>query len=140
MVVVLDRVESKKGAEIRSRLHPGGKLEVENRYFTIETSKGRVVVVPFSDNKVVIETGKHGSITVNDDIDFKWIPYVDCVVKADSEHTLSGYIIFPDDGSVIAEDVINSVIVARGKGEEVNLSFELAQERYNVPFPQGMVN
>ncbi len=140
MVVVLDRVGSKKGAEIRSRLHPGGKLEVENRYFTIETSKGRVVVVPFSDNKVVIETGKHGSITVNDDIDFEWIPYVDCVVKADSEHTLSGYIMFPDDGSVMAEDIINSIKIARGKGEELNISFELAQKIYNVPFPLGKSN
>jgi hypothetical protein len=132
---VLDRVGSEKGAEIRSRLHPGGKLVAEKAYFTIETSKGRVVVVPFSDNEVVIETGKHGSITVNDDIDFEWVPYVDCVVKADSEHTISGYIIFPDDGSVKAEDIINSVKVSSGKGEKVNLSFKLAQKEYNVPFP-----
>ncbi len=140
MVVMLDRVGSEKGAEIRSRLHPGGKLVAEKAYFTIETSKGRIVVIPFSDNKVVIETGKHGSITVNDDIDFDWIPYVDCVVKADSEHTLSGYIMFPDNGSVVAEDIINSVKVTRGKGEEVNLSFERAQKMYNVSFPQGKSN
>lgn len=140
MVVVLDRVGSEKDAEIRSRLHPGGKLQTEKGYFTIETTKGRIAVVPFSDKKVVIEAGKHGSITVNDDIDFEWIPYVDCVVKADSEHTLSGYIIFPDDGSVTAEDVINTVKVVRGSGEEVNLSFELAEKLHNVPFPQGKDN
>ena len=135
LAIVMDKVGSEEDAEIRSRIHPGGELELHEGYFSIKTSKGRIVVVPFSDTEVFIEQGKHGSITVNDNVDFKWIPYVDCVMKAESKSTITGYVIFPSSEDHGTEPVVSAINLAGGKNGETSLTFELAGRRYTVPFP-----
>jgi len=138
LAIIMDRVGSVKDAEIRSRLHPGGELKINGQYFTIESPSGSVVVVPFSDGNARIEEGKHGSISVNDDVDFKWIPYVDCIVNAASKNTITGYIIFPFEEDEKIKSVTQSIHLTGGAGGEITLIFNLAGNRYNFSFPGGV--
>ena len=140
LLVVSDLVGSKKEAEIRSRLHPGGEISLYEGYYTIESRGEQVAVVPFSDQEVSIQYGRDGSITVNEDVDFEWIPHVDCVVTADSESTISGYIIFPFEGEEPAAKLIQSIQIGKAGKKEVTLSFDHGQENYTISLQGEITN
>ena len=135
MAIILDRIESDPGAEIRSRIHPGGNMTLCDGYYTIESSGTGITVLPFSDQELKVETGKHGSISVKDDVDFQWIPYIDCVTTADKNHTVTGYIIFPSNMPESAAAALPTIRMQEGKKGEISLSFTLADEQYELIFP-----
>jgi hypothetical protein len=132
LLVVSDLVGSEQGAEIRSRIHPGGDYKLHDGYYTLETRGKQVAVVPFSEQEVIIEGGRDGSITVNEDVDFEWIPHVDCVLKSAAKSTLCGYIIFPLEAGADAREVMQSMDLNRDGDGEISLTFTLAQESYNM--------
>ena len=136
VAIVLDRIETRPGSEIRSRIHPGGTLEILDQYFTIESSGIKITVVPFADGPMQIEQGKHGSISVNDDSDFRWIPFVDAVVNADKETCMIGFLIFPDQKREETEALIRSLRLAQGEGQAISLGFELAGKTHLTHFPK----
>lgn len=136
LVVVGDLVGSKKDAEIRSRLHPGSGVVINKGYYTIETQGEQIALVPFSNLELMIESGREGSLTVNEDVDFEWIRHVDCVVKSDSKLTFSGYIIFPLEEEGDAEKLIGSIDIKNAGNGDFTLSFDLAKKKYNLNFKQ----
>ncbi len=135
LAIVMDQVGAEAGAEIRSRIHPGGKFEIYDAYYTIESSGQKIVVVPFTDQKLRIESRRHGSITVNDNVDFEWVPYVDCVIDAKNSQSISGYVIFPYNGPEQTEKMISTLGIQKEKNGDVVLAFDLAGARFEELFP-----
>jgi hypothetical protein len=135
LAIVLDRIGSGKDAEIRSRIHPGGDLSMEKGYFTIGSDKGAIAMVPFSERQVNLESGRQGSLSVNEQDEFQWIPYVDAVVRSNSSHTVTGYIMFPLEGENDPEAVVTSLDLDLDRNGEVGLTFILAGEVRTISFP-----
>lgn len=135
LAVVLDRIETEPGAEIRSRIHPGESIDIHEEYYTIKSSDEELTVLPFTDQEVKITQGRHSSISVNDDADIESISYVDCVIKTPEAQTISGYIIFPSKGAEGTGEVIQTIQLKKGKNEEVSLSFSIDDESHNIIFP-----
>ena len=133
LLVVSDRVGSAKGAEIRSRLHPGGDFMIHEGYFTIGAEGQRIAVVPFSDRPLSIEPGKTGSITVNENVDFQWIDHLDCVLHAASASSRAGYLIFPLEGDAAdAKEVLASMDLEKDGREGAALSFRYAGKEFSI--------
>jgi len=135
LAIVMDRVGAESGAEIRSRIHPGGEVEIYDSFYTIKSSGQQVVLVPFSDQKLRIENRKHGSITVNDNVDFEWVPYVDCVIDTKNSRCISGYVIFPYKGLEEAEHMISTLSIKKENNGDILLAFDIAGESYKELFP-----
>lgn len=132
---VIDRIESDRNAEIRSRIHPGGEVELFEKYYTITSAQGDVMaVVPFSDQEISMEERRHASLRTLIESRFKWIPYVDTYTKTDVNHTIMGYLVFPYQDDKETNIVQQSVNLQLGADDVVELSFIFAGESYQVPF------
>jgi hypothetical protein len=140
LLVVADLVGSDKDAEIRSRIHPAGDVQVKQGYYVIESSEGPMAVVPYSNRELKIEAGRSGSITVNESADFEWVPHVDCVVNAASRQTISGYIIFPLSKEENVMEVLSTLDLDPSGSGAYDLSFELEQEKYQMSFNGKIMN
>lgn len=95
MALVLDDIGSEKGAEITSRIHPGGSVEMKGGYFTIEIENEKMMVVPFGDAAFRIENGRDVSLSVKEKNNFEWMPYTEMITTAVSEKTYLGWLILP---------------------------------------------
>jgi hypothetical protein len=135
IAVVIDKVGSDKHAEIRSRIHPGGTVTTHENYYTISSAdEVKLAVVPFSDQPLEIETGRHGSLSANEKSTFEWIQYVDSYRKADQEQTIMGYLVFPFTSRQETDRVLKSVTLQQAAGDDDNLTFSFKGTQYNVPF------
>lgn len=134
LAVVFDRIGSEKDAEIRSRLHPGGTMEIHKNYYTISSDKGVMAVVSFAEPKVSMESGRHGSLSANERTSVEWIPYVDSYTKAKNELTFMGYLVFPFTSEEETENTIRSINLHQRDRETISLSFSFASEPYSISF------
>jgi hypothetical protein len=133
--VVIDKVGSEKNAEIRSRIHPGGTVEMHEHFYTITSDDGDVMaVVPFSDQKITMENRRHASLRTHVDSRFQWIPYVDTYTKTKNRQTIMGYLVFPFTSEKETDETIHSINLQPGSGEGFSLTFNFKSEQYNIPF------
>ena len=134
LVVVADRLETAKGAEIRSRLHPEGVAIPNQGYYVIETGGEEFAVVPWSEMEIEIEPGRNGSITVNESADFEWVPHMDCVVVADAKQTVTGYIIFPLSEKQNMRAMVKSIQLQQKGAGTTTLEFNLGEKSHTMSF------
>lgn len=135
LAVVIDKIGSAKHAEIRSRIHPGGTVEIHENFYTILSADEKgLAVVPFSDQPVAIEAGRHGSLSANEKSTFEWIPYVDSYRESADTQTIMGYLVFPFTSEEETGAVLQSVYLQQGADDANTLSFSFNGEQYHIPF------
>jgi hypothetical protein len=135
VTVVIDKIGSEKNAEIRSRIHPGGSLDMKEQYYTITSEKGDVMaVVPFSNQQITMQKHRHASLRTHEFSRFQWIPYVDTYAEAETSQTIIGYLIFPFSGEAETGQIIQSVNLQKNRGNDVTLSYAYEGVDYKIPF------
>ena len=134
IALILDNVSTDKGAEITSRIHPGGDVEIKNGYFTIENQNEKMLVIPFSNQQHQIIRGRDASVSVKEENNFKWIPYVELIAEAQSENTLMGWLILPFEEGVEPDGIVSSVRVKNIDEKDVDISFEVNNKPYTYSF------
>ncbi|MDF1573151.1 MAG: heparinase II/III family protein [Bacteroidales bacterium] len=133
--IVIDRIESEKNAEIRSRIHPGGEVELFEKYYTITSAQGDVMtVVPFSDQEISMEARRHASLRTHVESLCKWIPYVDTYTKTKNNHTIMGYLVFPFNGVEETDVVLHSLRLQQGPDEALQVSFSFNGGQHLIAF------
>ena len=134
ITVVLDEVESAKGAEIEARFHTECQEENHNNYVLLKGKEGMMALIPVSDSKFEIREGKHPIQPVNGRIDFKWDPYFGTVVKAANEHTIISTIILPVNDDDEAQNIVKSIEHTTDKNGNIILAFTKSGEKHSFEY------
>jgi len=135
LAVIFDKVGSDKNAEIRSRIHPVKDFSIEDGFFTMRSEKGAVAVVPFSSESVALESGRHGMLSINENMNFRWVDYVDIVAESTSDQTYTGYLVFPYNDKTEIIEIIESIEIVEKGRKPVMLTFAKSGKNHEIPIP-----
>lgn len=134
IALIFDNVKAEKGAEVKSRIHQGGNVEIFNGYYTISNENEKLAIIPILNQDYRIVTGQDASLPIKEDIDINWIPYVDIVTESGMDNTLIGMLIFPLEDDLKLSEIINSIVIDKSENDELNLSFRVNRKSYNYLF------
>ena len=122
VTVVVDEVKSAPGSEIEVRFHPGVKAEVRNNYVLLTGAKGKMALIPVSDQEFSIREGRHACQPVNATRSFFWINYFGTVLNTKKENSVIATVIVPVNDENEAQKISASV----KKKYDTNGSFTLS--------------
>ncbi|MQY77801.1 MAG: hypothetical protein GH151_01180 [Bacteroidetes bacterium] len=123
IAVVLDEVTCAKGAEIEVRFHSAVSQALRNSYALLNDDRGTMAVIPVVAGDFTLRPGKHAILAAQKNASFRQVPYFGTVVKAGSNTTAIGTIIFPVDDDSEAREIINSVKRTVDSSGNLTLSF-----------------
>lgn len=139
ITVVLDEVESDKGALIESRIHPIGEVEVpdDNAYLLLKGERGTMALIAVADEPIKFVQDNHAYLPVQKDAVLKKIPYVDTELIASANKTSISTIVVPVKDKSEAREISQSVKRTVGKDGDLNLSFAMKGQNYEYHYKKG---
>ncbi len=125
ITVVLDEIKTVRGAEIESRIHPIGEVEVpeDHAYLLLKGERGLMAVISVADDPVRYAPDRHGYLPIQLDAEFRWIPYVDTELTASKTKTILSTIVLPVENAAEARAIFESVKQTLGSNGSLSLSF-----------------
>ena len=137
ITVVMDEVESAKGAEIEVRFHPGVDAAMKDSYALLTGKSGKMALIPVVDGDFILREGRHACQPVNATARFFWIPYFETVVRAGGTRTVIGTIILPVEDDAEAQRIAASVKRTVDGSGNLTLAFEKGGATYRYLYKAG---
>ena len=134
ITVILDEVESNRGAEIEARFHSGVSTDMKDGYALLSGKEGKMALIPVVDGDFSFRPGRHSCQPVNATRNFFWVPYFGTVVKAKGSKTTIGTIILPVDDDSEAKGIVNSVKMTVDNSGNLTLSFVKDGKTYGYKY------
>ena len=134
ITVVVDEVESKKGAEIEARFHSKCEQIVKDGYTLLDGEDGDMAVIPIVDGDFTFRPAKHAYQALQKQASFKWIPYNGTVVHASDDRTVIAHIILPVTDDNEARDIVKSATRTIDHSGNLSLSFTKDGTSYTYNF------
>jgi hypothetical protein len=125
VTVVLDEIKTSRGAAIENRIHPIGEVEVpeDNAYLLLKGERGMMALIAVADDPVKFVPDRHGYLPIQQDAQFRWIPYVDTELTATKTITTLSTILLPLENANEARAVSESVKRFVGNDGSLTLKF-----------------
>ncbi len=137
ITVVLDEVESARGAEIEARFHSECPVRLREEYALLGDDKGLMALIPLAETAFRFRSGRHADLPVMEDARFEWIPYFGTVLSARDEKTALATIILPVKDENEAKAVTASAKLKRDGDETMTVRFARGGREYTFRFERG---
>ncbi len=139
VTVVVDEVKSAPGSEIELRFHPGVTSESKGNFVMLNGNKGKMALIPVTDQPFSLREGRHACNPVNATRSFFWVNYFGTVITTKKENTVMATIIVPVRDENEASKISGSVKKTYGADGSFILSFTRGgkQFRYSYKNDQG---
>jgi len=137
ITVVLDEIQSKKGAEIEARFHSECSTSIRNKYVLLSGKSGKMALIPVVDSDFTIRADRHACQPVNASRNFFWVPYFGTVLKARNTETVMGTIILPVDNDSEAVEIVKSVKRTIDGSGNLTLSFVKGGRTYSYLYKKN---
>ena len=109
ITIVVDEVESKKGAEIEARFHSECEQTVKEGYTLLDGQDGDMAIIPVTEAEYTFRPARHAYMALQKQARFNWIPYNGTVLNAPGKQTVIAHIILPVKDDSEAVQIKNSV-------------------------------
>ena len=130
ITVVVDEVQSARGAEIEARFHSEFDADIKDTYVMLKGKEGTMALIPVVDGDFTFRPGRHACQPVNATRNFFWVPYFGAVVKAKDTKTIIGTVILPVKDDREARDIVKSVKRTVDGAGNLSLSFVKDGKKY----------
>ena len=139
VTVVVDEVKAAPGSEIELRFHPGVTSESKGNFVMLNGNKGKMALIPVTDQPFSLREGRHACNPVNATRAFFWVNYFGTVITTKKENTVMATIIVPVRDENEASKISGSVKKTYGADGSFILSFTRGgkQFRYSYKNDQG---
>lgn len=136
VTVVLDEIKTARGATIESRVHPIGEIEVpdDNAYLLLKGERGMMALISIADDPVKYVPDRHGYLPIQQNAEFRWIPYVDTELAASKTKTILSTIVLPVENAAEARAVSESVKRSVGNDGSLTLSFTANEQTHTYRY------
>ncbi|MBT4485706.1 MAG: hypothetical protein HOC71_18720, partial [Candidatus Latescibacteria bacterium] len=134
ITVVVDEVESEKGAEIEARFHSKCEQIVKDGYTLLHGKDGDIAMIPVIDGDFTFRPAGHAYQALQKNVRFQWIPYNGTVLHAPGNRTVIAHIILPVTGDSEARAIVNSAERSFDNTGNFILSFVKKGEMYRYMF------
>ena len=134
ITVVLDEIESSRGAEIEARFFSECAFNIRKDYILIEGEKGKMALIPVVNGDFNLRPGKLIDMPVKKDARLQEIPYTGTVVKAENSKTDIVTIILPVEDEHEAREIVGSVERKVDRSGNLTISFAKAGKKYDYRY------
>jgi len=142
ITVIVDEIESEKGAEIEARFHSKCRQTVKDGFTLIEGEKGTMALIPIIDGDFTFRPSRHAYQALQKQANFQWIPYNGTVVHARENRTVIAHIILPVDDESKAQKIVKSAQRTMDRFGNITLSFQKDGKTFSYRYkkePEGLV-
>ena len=137
VTVVVDEIESARGAEIEARFHPAGSTNFRDGYVMLNGDGGKMALIPVTGDDFTNRPGRHACQPVNATRNFFWVDYFGTVVKAQDTKTIIGTVILPVKDDSEAKKIVKSVKRTVDSAGNLKLSFKKGGKTYRYMYNNG---
>ena len=137
ITVVVDEVESDRGAEIEARFHSKCEQIVKEGYTLLNGKDGDMALIPIVEGGFSFRPSRHAYQAIQKQAGFKWIPYNGTVLKAADTSTVIAHILLPVEDDREARRIVKSVRRTESGSGDVEISFVKDGKRYRYTFANG---
>lgn len=137
VTLVVDEMNTRPGAFIEARFHPGVGFEVKDNFVFLENDKGKMAVIPVTEGNFSIVQDKHASQYVNASVPFAWINYVDTEIVAKNHKTILATLIIPVDNINEAHKIAASKQLVTDSKGSIRITFERKGKELLFNFSAG---
>ncbi len=130
VTVVVDEVKAAPGSEIELRFHRGVSSEPKGNFVMLNGNKGKMALIPVTDQSFKFREGKHACQPVNATRSFFWVNYFGTVINTKKENTVVATIILPVNDENEARKISGSVKKTYGADGSFVLSFTAAGRQF----------
>ena len=109
VTVVIDEVQSARGAEIEARFHSVCLIDVRDNHVLLRGEKGIMAVIPVVDEQFSIRSGKHPVLPIKKSARYSTISYFGTVLEAQKKRSVILTVILPVEDVKEAEKLAKSV-------------------------------
>ncbi|MCE5251976.1 heparinase II/III-family protein [bacterium] len=142
ITVVVDEVESRKGAEIEARFHSDCTQVIRDGYTLLDGTDGDMALIPVVECPFAFRPARHAYLALQKQASFQWIPYNGTVLDAPADRTVIAHIILPVGSDREARAIVKSAKRTLDRAGNYSLSFSANGKRYSYTFknePDGLV-
>ncbi len=142
VTVVLDEINTEKGAEIETRFHSKCETTFHDGYTLLESDNGGMMaLIPLPDQGFTFREDKHAFQRIREgtnqtrrgNTDFKWVPYFGTVLTAKKTETIVPTVILPVEDDAEAE-ILQSSMKFESSGNGCELRFSWRGDSYSYVF------
>jgi len=137
IVVVLDEVSCRPGADIEARFHSSVSMTVRDRFVMLGDGGDRMALIPFTLKDRAFRSGRHAILAAERNASFRWIPYVGVTAKAPDNRTVLASVILPVGSETEAGAICDSMRESPDDKRNIMLSFRYAGQDYRYRFVSG---
>ncbi len=130
VAVVLDEIKANTGSKIQVRFHPGVNYQIVDNLVMLNGAEGKMVMIPLSTDKLVIEGGRHASMFVNTTSKFSWIDYFDTILESTNEKSLIASIFTSVNSTGEAQKIAQSAKISKDNAGNISVSFVKSGKKY----------
>lgn len=134
VAIIVDEVESAPGSEIEVRFHPGVTSEVKGNYVLLTGNKGKMALIPVSDQQFTFREGRHACQPVNATRSFFWVNYFGTIINTKKENSVIATIILPVNDDNEARRIAASVKKTYSSTGSFTLSFTKGRKEFRYIF------
>jgi len=134
ITIIIDEIESKKGAEIEARFHSDCEQVVKDGYTLLDGEEGDMALIPVVDGEFKFRPDRHAYAVLQKNARLQWIPYNGTVVHASDTRTVIAHIILPVDDDSEAGAIVNSTQCSIDRSGNFTLSLVKNDITYSYQF------
>lgn len=134
VTVIVDELETVKGAEIETRFHSDVTQQDRDRWVFLDGEKGDMAIVPVVEGDYTIRFGKHTHLAMKRNANIQTVPYCGTVLNADDESTVIATVIIPVESESIADILYESAEGITGDEGSYVLSFSYDGRQHEYRF------
>ena len=137
ITVIVDEVESGKGAEIEARFHSECEQIAKEDYTLLDGKDGDMALIPVVGGEFTFRPDRHAYQALFKNAGIKWIPYNGTVLHASDNRTIIVHIILPVTDDSEARAIVKSAVRLIEPSGNFTLSFTKNEETYIYHFQKG---
>ena len=142
VTVVVDEVKAASGSEIELRFHPGVMAEPKGNFVMLTGNKGKMALIPVTDQPFTIREGRHACNPVNATRSFFWVNYFGTVINTKKENTIVATVLLPVIDENEARKISGSVKKTYRADDSFTLSFTKGGKQFRYVYkkdPEGFL-
>ena len=140
--LLLMKLRAAPGSEIELRFHPGVIAESKGNFVMLTGDKGKMALIPVTDQPFAIREGRHACNPVNATRSFFWVNYFGTVINTKKENTVAATLILPVSDENEARKLSGSVKKTYGADGSFALSFTKGGKQFRYVYkkdPEGLL-
>jgi hypothetical protein len=134
VTVILDEIQSDKGAEIETRFFSACRQTPRGKYLLLEGERGTMALIHLPGQEFSLRPGKLVNLPVKKDAELKTVPYVGVVLMAKRERTVMATVLVPVCDDREAAGIAQTAKIKLDGAGNLTLSFIKNGKEYAYTF------